>query len=339
VSSAQPRAVAILFAFAIAGCATFHQGPMPGEPKNATYETIDGARIRYVDLGSGPAVVLIHGFASSLETWLDVMPELAKTHRVIALDLKGFGWSDRPEGDYSPKAEASIVLHLLDARGVDSAAFVAHSWGASVALAAALEAPERVTRLVLYDAFVYEEQINLFFHLSRVDGVGEALFALYYKQRPDEKLALAFYDRSFISEPLVEAVEQALERPGTTAAALAAVRGQRYAEVEAKYRTIKTPALLLWGREDRVTPLAIGERLQKDLLHAQLISYPRCGHLPMIEAKNPSNADLYRFLDHAAAGGGLSRTEGPGRAGARAAGIEREPPEARLRVPKDGGDS
>src|SRR5262249_13786368 len=111
----------------LAGCPSFHAGAMPGEPKTAHFAAVDGARVRYVDKGQGPAVVLIHGFASSLETWELVMPELAKTHRVIALDLKGFGWSDRPEGDYSPAAEARLVVKLLDQLGVKRAAFVAHS--------------------------------------------------------------------------------------------------------------------------------------------------------------------------------------------------------------------
>ena len=83
---------------------------------------IGGARLRFVDEGEGPPVVLIHGFASALETWRGVMPELAKKHRVLALDLKGFGWSSRPEGDYSPQAEAQLVLALLEQRGVHAAA-------------------------------------------------------------------------------------------------------------------------------------------------------------------------------------------------------------------------
>src|SRR6476660_8383743 len=102
----------------LAGCLEFHAGAMAGEPKTATFATVDGARVRYVDVGQGPVVVLIHGFASSLETWDLLIPELSKTHRVIALDLKGFGWSDRPEGDYSPAAEARLVIKLLDKLGV-----------------------------------------------------------------------------------------------------------------------------------------------------------------------------------------------------------------------------
>ncbi len=279
------------------GCLAFHQGAMPGEPKGARFAEVVGARVRYVDVGEGPAVVLIHGFASSLETWTTVIPELARRHRVLALDLKGFGWTDRPAGDYSPHAEAQLVSALMEERGIESAVVVAHSWGSSVALDLALSEPEKVTRLVLYDAWVYEEQLPSFFHLSRAAGVGELLFGLFYDQRPDERLSQAFFEPGNVPEALVEDVERALERPGTRAAALAAARGQRFAEVEGEYSKVTVPTLLLWGREDHVTTLAVGEQLSRQLPHARLVVYPRCGHFPMLEAASASTAELVRFVE------------------------------------------
>ncbi|MBK7578760.1 MAG: alpha/beta fold hydrolase [Myxococcales bacterium] len=278
----------------------FHTGPMPGEPQ-ATYAKVAGARVRFVDRGSGPVVVLLHGFASSLETWEPVRPALERDHRVISLDLKGFGWTDRPNGDYSPRAQALLVFALLDARGVKSASVVAHSWGASVALQMALLHPERVERIALYDAWVYEEQLPSTFHFARSDGVGEALFGAFYAERSEDKIAQAFYDERNVSQRLIEDVERALDRPGTVAAALAATRGQRFAEVEGRYREIKQPVLLLWGREDRVTPIEIGERLVRDLPQAKLSVYPRTGHFPMLEAGPESTRDLAEFLKNPAA--------------------------------------
>jgi pimeloyl-ACP methyl ester carboxylesterase len=326
------RELLALFLFApfFAGCLSFHKGPMPGEPTNARFADVDGVRVRYMDTGepdtaatpeakaktdangeaiespkpaatlaSGgkPTVVLVHGFASALEAWAGVVPALTKTHRVIALDLKGFGWTDRPEGDYSPEAQAKLVWHLLDQRGVKSSAIVAHSWGSSVALAASLQSPERVTRIALYDAWVYEEQLPTFFHWARAGGVGEALFGLYYKERADERMALAFFDKKYVTERLVESVDEALDRPGTLAAALAAVRGQDYSDAQRRYGKIDKPTLLMWGREDIVTPIRFGERLTRDLPGSKLVVYPRCGHFPMIEALAASNRDLVQFLN------------------------------------------
>ncbi len=282
---------------ATTGCLSFHRGPLPGAPPNASYADVDGVRLRYHDKGEGPAVVLIHGFASSLETWDTVAPKLEKTHRVLSLDLKGFGWSDRPEGDYSPAAQAKLVLGLMKQRGIERASLVAHSWGSSVALATTLTEPARVDKLALYDAWVYEDQLPTFFLWARTPGVGEALFSLWYAERGDERMAHAFFDKRFVTEALVEAVDAAMDRPGTKAAALAATRGQHFLGLEARYKTVRNPALLLWGRDDEVTLLGAGERLSKDLPNSKLVVYPQCGHFPMIEAAAASTRDLQAFLE------------------------------------------
>lgn len=282
----------------LTGCVSFHSGPMPGEPVGATFADVEGARVRYIDAGrkDGPAVVLLHGFGAALETWSGLLPELAKTHRVIALDLKGFGWTDRPEGDYSPAAHAKLVLALMDARGVERASLVGHSWGSSVALAMALSAPARVERLVLYDAYVYEEQVPAFFAWSRASGLGEALFRLHYKERVDERVSLAFYDKKLVTQELVDDVVRGLDRPGTVAAALACARGQRYAELQKRWPEVSHPTLLVWGREDAVTPLRFGRRLSRELPRAKLEVVPKCGHFPMLEAAAESNRLTIDFL-------------------------------------------
>lgn len=278
------------------GCLSFQPGPLADEPEDAQFARVDQTRVRYVDVGEGPAVVLLHGFAASLNTWDPVIPALADDHRVIALDLKGFGWSGRPEGDYSPQAQAELVWGLLDELGVDHTALVAHSWGSSVALAMTLSEPERVERLALYDAWVFEEQLPSFFVWARAAGIGEAMFRLFYNERPEDKIVLAFYDKTNVTQELVEHTRRMQQRPGTTAAALAAVRGQRFDEMQQRYAEIDQPVLLLWGREDKVTTLKMGERLASELPNAEINVYPRCGHFPMIEARSASTRDLARFL-------------------------------------------
>ncbi len=287
----------LLLLLLLTSCMEFHAGAVPRAPKGASFATIDGTRVHYVDEGKGPPVVLIHGFASSLNAWNGVRKALVPSHRVIALDLKGFGHTSRPDGDYSPAAQAKVVLGLLEELGVEGKVdLVAHSWGSSVALALTLAAPERVNKIALYDAWVFEDQLPTAFIWSRAPGMGELLIGAFYDQRPDDKIAMAFHDQKYVTEELIEVVEDQLSRPGTKAAALAAIRGQHFAELEPKYKTIKQPVLLLWGREDRVTTLEFGERLSKELPDAKLNVYPQCGHFPMIEAVRPSTRDLVDFL-------------------------------------------
>lgn len=295
------RAGALLFSMLFSpACLSFHRGPMPGEPPHATYLSVADARVRYADVGfpeRKEAVVLLHGFASALETWNAVRPRLEPHHRLLLLDLKGFGWTDRPPGDYSPAAQADLVLSLMSARGIERAHVVAHSWGASVALAMALRAPERVKKLALYDAWVFEEQLPSTFAWARAPYMGEFLFAAFYKERPEEKIALAFHDKkTYVTEAFVEEVSRALDRPGTVAAALAAVRGQRFLEMQGRYRNVVHDTLLLWGAEDEVTLPVFGERLHTLLPNSRLMVYPACGHFPMLEAAAASSRDLASFL-------------------------------------------
>ncbi|MCA9515979.1 MAG: alpha/beta fold hydrolase, partial [Myxococcales bacterium] len=167
-------------------------------------------------------------------------------------------------------------------------------------LALALAAPERVERLALYGAWIYHEELPPFFRWAGTAGVGEALFTAFYDERPDERMARAFYDPALINEAFVERYEASLARPGTTAAALAAARGQAaLLDMAPRYRTVTQPTLLMWGREDRVSPLAFGERLVKDLPRARLVVYPRCGHFPMVEAAAASTRELLAFLAEA----------------------------------------
>jgi len=278
------------------GCVSFQSAPLPGEPEDASYEELSQARVRYLDRGQGPPVVFLHGFGSSLEAWAEVLPVIEKRHRAVALDLKGFGWSGRPEGDYSPEAQAKLVFELLDELGINHAAVVAHSWGSSVALKMAMMKPTRVRRLALYSSWVYAEQLPTSFYWARARGIGETMYGLFYDQLPNEKLAAAFYDKSELTQEYVDYVKGLLDRPGTTAAALAAVRGQHFESMQRQYSTIEQPTLLLWGREDNVSHLRYGERLVRDLPNAELNVYPRCGHFPMREATEASTRDLAAFL-------------------------------------------
>ncbi|MBL9017166.1 MAG: TIGR04551 family protein [Myxococcales bacterium] len=293
------RALALAALLAgLAACPRFHAAPLPGAPADATFVEVGGVHVRYREAGArtAPAVVLIHGFSASSDSWLPVIPSVAANHRVIAIDLKGFGWTSRPEGDYSPKAQAQLAWAVLDQLGVADVAIVGHSWGSSVALEMAVARPERTRRVALYDAYVYDDQVPSFFRWAQAGGVGEALFGLYYDERMEDRAPLAYHDERWVTQARVDKVEEDLARPGTTAAALAAARGHHFGPLHQALKSFDKPVLLLWGENDEVTPLRFGQRLANELSNAELITYPRCGHIPMVEAHNRSTRDLVAFL-------------------------------------------
>ena len=280
----------------LAGCPGFHPAAFPDAPADATFVDVDGAHVRYREVGKGPTVVLVHGFGASLDSWRAVAPFLTARHRVVAIDLKGFGWTTRPEGDYSPAAQAKLVWDVLDKLGVADVAIVGHSWGSSVALEMAVAHPERTRRVALYDAYVYDDQVPSFFRWAQKTGIGELLFGLFYKERFEDRAPLAYADERWVTQARVDAIEQENERPGTIAAALATVRGHHFARLHDALIGFVKPVLLLWGADDQVTPLAFGQRLVNELANARLVVYPHCGHLPMVEAHGPSTRDLIEFL-------------------------------------------
>ncbi len=283
-------------AVAVAGCARFHAASLPGAPADATFVDVDGVHVRYREQGQGPAVVMIHGFGGSLEHFAGVAPVVAAKHRVISVDLKGFGWTSRPEGDYSPAAQAQLVWAVLDKLGVQDVAIVGHSWGASVALSMAVAHPERTRRVALYSGYIYDDQVPSFFRWAQLGGIGEVLFSLFYKERIEDRAPLAYYDERWVTQARVERVEADLDREGTTAAALAAVRGHNFDKLHDALIGFAKPVLLLWGKQDLVTPVSYGHRLAAELANADLRVYERCGHIPMVEARNQSNRDLVEFL-------------------------------------------
>jgi uncharacterized protein (TIGR04551 family) len=291
------RAPWLIAGIALVGCPSFHAAPLPGAPSDATFIDVDGTHVHYRDIGKGPAVVLLHGYGASLESWASVAPDIAEHHRTIAIDLKGFGWTSRPEGDYSPAAQAELVWHVLDKLGVADVAIVGHSWGTSVALSMAVLHPDRTRRVALYDAYVYDDQVPSFFRWAQHGGLGELLFALFYTERIEDRAPLAYRDERWVTQARVERVEAELARPGTIAAALATARGHHFGELHRKLSGFSKPVLLLWGADDEVTPLAFGQRLVAELPHAELKVYPRCGHIPMVEARIPSTRDVVAFLD------------------------------------------
>jgi pimeloyl-ACP methyl ester carboxylesterase len=252
-----------------------------------------------MDAGEGSPVVMLHGFGGMLEVWLPVEPALLKQHRVVTVDLKGFGWSDRAEGDYSPQGQAQRVFALMDRLKIPQAAVVAHSYGASVAMAMAMAAPQRVTRLALISAFVYSDEAFPFSDWYRVPGFGEALMALSSHQRPDELIELSVYDKKLITQPMVDAATFMSHLPGAAAAALATLRAQNFEAIESRYPLVRQPTLILWGREDAITPIWFAERLSRELLNARLVVYPQCGHVPMFEASASTSTELARFLGDA----------------------------------------
>ncbi len=288
------------------GCPRFQQPTVaPGERSAGVVETdgrtffVDqGGRVHYRVVGSGPPILFVHGFASSMVVWDGLVRTLGASRTCILVDLPGFGLSDKHERDYSPEALADTLALLLRELGIAGPVdVVAHSWGSSVTLALALRHPERVGRIVLTSAWIYAQQLPLFFEWARIPGIGEALWGWFYTEQPGYKFSGAFYDPDRFASPAVEdLIREAFRRPGAVRAALEAARGQRFEALERRYPTIVQPALLIWGREDQVSEIHFAERLNAELPNSVLQVLAQCGHMPMLEHPARYGALVHGFL-------------------------------------------
>ncbi len=302
MSARLPVLLALLAAAALLpGCALRYQGaPTDYSREEFPVVSLRGADIRYDVQGpeDGPAVVLVHGYGSTLHAWDLLVPALTDRYRVIRLDLKGFGRSSKYAGDYATTEHAEVVLALLDHLGVERAHVVAHSMGSAVALAMALQAPDRVDSMVLAGPWVYEEQVPWGLHSARTAGMGELIFGLWYAENLQWRFSMSFHEpERWVSEEVMERAQDELRLPGAKATALATIRDLELAELQGRYGEVDAPVLIVQGREDQVARQGYGECLAAQLPRAELELVPHCGHFPMLEVAASFDEWVRTWLD------------------------------------------
>ncbi len=230
------------------------------------------------EYGQGPPILLVHGLGASIFTWRRIVRPLARNHRVIALDLKGFGRSDKRFGTrYSAADQAALVAAFIRKRNLDSLTLVGHSFGGTVALLTALDLrrePWRISRLVVMDAPALYQDFGDGAELLRVPGLPYVAMTL----TPPEFMArillrLVSAPGRAVPERDVRGYAAPFYDLGSRHAFIAtaeAIFDANKKSMGARYRAIRQPTLLVWCRRDRIVPLATGRRLARLLPNARL---------------------------------------------------------------------
>jgi pimeloyl-ACP methyl ester carboxylesterase len=263
------------------------------------YLDVAGVRLHVHESGppTAPAIVLLHGFGSSLQTWDGWAAILSADHRVIGLDLPGAGLSGLdPHGDYSDARTLEILEALLDRLGLQRATFVGNSLGGRLAWKFAATRPQRVEALILVspDGFASPG-----FEYGKAPEIPASLKLMEYflpKRLLKMSLAPAYGDPSRLVEPIVDRYYDLLLAPGVRAAMLARMHQSLLVEPTPLLNCIQAPTLLLWGAKDRMIPITNSA----DYLHAipgsRLVSFPDLGHVPQEESPATSLAPVLTFL-------------------------------------------
>jgi len=276
------------------GAAFARLGP-PGAPIKLFYET----------KGSGDPLLLIHGFGSSTFTWRHIAPALAATHRVIAVDLKGFGQSDKPfDEHYSIFDQAQLIKQLIVEKDLKDLTLIGHSYGGGISLMLALDKDPRlkgrISKLILLDTIAYPQNIPVAFKMMDLPLMSQ----LGVRMVPPEMqarvaLRLAYFDDSKIGEDTVETYAAPLR---TTAGKHAVIQSARqivpqgFEEISKRYSTITQPTLIAWCDNDKIVPLDIGLELRRNMPTSRLELIDQCGHMPQEEQPEATLQLIQNFL-------------------------------------------
>ncbi|HYE34204.1 alpha/beta fold hydrolase [Methylocaldum sp.] len=263
----------------------------------------------YLMAGNGPPVVFLHGIADSAHTWQWVMPILARSYRVFAPSLPGFGQSDKPAVPYSPEFFTKFVSAFLDALGLQRVCLVGNSLGGLVAMRLALSAPARVSALVLIGSAGLGRAVSMTMRLLSLPGVRK-IATLWFRTAFGARVWVFQLSGLLIAQPQrsplswLEGLYQMARMPGYLEAVAATtvsavnLRGQREILLD-QLSKLTVPTLLLWGERDRMVPVRHAQAAVARLVQGQLEVLPDCGHLPQVEQPNRVTDVLSRFFEHA----------------------------------------
>ena len=268
---------------------------------------LHGRSLTYLEAGSGPVLLLIHGMAGTCENWRAVIEPLARRHTVIAPDLPGHGSSAPGGGDYSLGALAAGLRDLLVALGHDRATLVGHSLGGGIAMQFAYQFPEATERLVLVCSGGLGPEVSPVLRAAALPGADLFIAATAGPGRAAGS-ALARGLSAVGLRPNADLAEVArgyasLADRDRRAAFLATLRGvvgtegQRVHAGDRLYLAEGVPVLIIWGRADRMIPVSHGEHAHQAIPGSRLEIFDEAGHMPQLETPARFVAVLERFLE------------------------------------------
>ncbi|CAO4179177.1 alpha/beta fold hydrolase [Methylorubrum aminovorans] len=259
-------------------------------PPVGAFITADGVRLHYVERGRGEALVLIHGNGTMIQDFLSssIVDDLAQSFRVIIIDRPGYGYSDRPRGLWTPRAHATLYQKALQQLGVSQAVVLGHSWGALVAVALALQAPQLVRSLVLASGYYYPtlraDAVLASPSATPILGdllrhtvspvIGRALLPAMIKGMFAPAAIPERFDREFPTDMMLRPLQ--LRASVEDAAMMTPVT----IELQRHYRELELPVSIIAGGADQIADVGRqSQRLHDELPNSTLIVVPGMGHM------------------------------------------------------------
>jgi pimeloyl-ACP methyl ester carboxylesterase len=262
-------------------------------------------RIAYLDVGTGPPVILIHGFGGSMWQWEHQQYALSQHVRMLTLDLPGSGLSDKPDIDYLPDQMLDFCIGFMDALEIPKATLVGNSMGAGLAIGMALTHPTRVDKLVIISGLPSHVMAKLTSRSFRqalesrapawLVSFGNWLFGGLVTESVLKEIV---HDHKLLTPAVIERSNSNRRRPGIIKPIMAARNALPSWESDFAPRlsTITHSTLIIWGEYDKVFPIAVGEELHYRIRGSQFVRIPNAGHMPQWERPDLVNRSLIAYI-------------------------------------------
>ncbi|HVO79000.1 MAG TPA: alpha/beta hydrolase [Candidatus Bathyarchaeia archaeon] len=250
------------------------------------YTQIGPYRVHYYEGGEGPPLVFVHGLGADSLNWVPAMLDMRQQYHVYAIDLLGHGDSDKPDIAYSIEQQSELVRQFLAAQNIQTADVVGVSMGGWVALKLAIEHPDVVNRLVVADAAGLKFQTNLTVK-NFLPANSEEFNRFMAMLTPRQYLAPYPLRRAFLN--------RVAERAWITRRIFDSFL--TYQDVlDGKLQAVKAPVLVIWGKQENMIPLSVGEEMKQQLPNASLVVCADSGHLAVFECWNELKPEVKSFL-------------------------------------------
>lgn len=267
--------------------------------------TVHDQRIAYLDIGTGPPVILIHGFGGSMWQWEHQQHALSEHFRVITLDLPGSGVSDKPDIEYRPDQFLDYFTSFMDALHIPHATLVGNSLGAGVAIGMALEHPRRVDKLVLIAGLprhIMQKLTSPSIKKALTTRVPSWLASLgnwlFGRLMTESTLKEFIHNPALLTPAVIDRSNRNRQRPDILKSIMAMKHVLPLWESGLAMRLgdITHPTLVIWGEQDGVFPLAVGKELHRTLTRSQFVTIPDAGHIPQWEQPDLVNRSLIAYI-------------------------------------------
>ncbi len=271
------------------------------EPKTVQ---INGHTIFYTVKGEGSPLILIHGYGAGMWVWEKQIEVLSKQNRVYAIDVVGYGFSDRPKIPYTPEVFICFLRDFMDAVGIEKATLIGNSMGGGIVWGTAILFPERVNRLVLIDCVppdvlrqVKNESLRTLIAIRNIPFLPYLVISARSRSTMKWVLMECISDVKLVTPEVVERQYEISKIKGTTWVLYSTLKNAEQAlKLKKEFSMIRQPTLFIWGEKDKVFPPDVGETLHRALKGSAFKSIEKSGHIPMWETPDPVNQAILEFL-------------------------------------------